>query len=106
MKILKNKNVIITILMIVAFCLILMGITGCSNNDKCNEGTITGKMYKKAHTTFRRTGKITIPIRHPERYLIELNQNCTFEVDKETFDKLEVGDEIKNETGGCLNETN
>ena len=38
MKNLKNKNVIITILMIVAFCLILMGITGCEVIDEQPKG--------------------------------------------------------------------
>lgn len=34
MKTLKNKNTVITILMFIAFCLVLMGITGCEVIDE------------------------------------------------------------------------
>lgn len=67
--------------------MILILLCGCENKE-CNEGKITGKLYKKPYTSYVISGKVIVPIKHKEKYLIELNQDCTFEVDEETFNSL------------------
>ncbi len=62
-------------------------VTGCSNID-CSSGKVTGKYYRKAYTSYTHTGKVMIPHHHSEKWQIELNQSCTFNVTKEEFKKI------------------
>lgn len=86
----KNKNIIFFLLIIP----ILLCITGCSKND-CSNGKITGKYYRKPYTTYVKSGKVFVPIHHSEKWQIELNESCTFEVRKEEFKKYEIGQKIE-----------
>lgn len=71
MKNLKNKNVIITILMIVAFCLILMGITGCSSAE-----TVSYNLSREADE-FKVKRRITFINLRTDSFLFQVTGNCS-----------------------------
>ena len=82
MKNLKNKNVIITILMIIALCLILMGMTGCSSAE-----TVSHNLSREADE-FKVKRRITFINLRTDSFLFQVTGNCS--VQDNSSSELEI----------------
>lgn len=89
----------IAIAMLIAVGLIILAIVFSIKNEmnRIDEGTIIDKRYSGPYITYTQSGKVQIPIHHPESFHITITDGVKkyyTEVPEFVYKEYKVGDEI------------
>lgn len=91
-----EKCIAWVLLGMVVVCVIGGGMAAYSalHPDPPERGYISEKQHYKAYNSYVMTGKIMVPIHHPERWVIVVNNKRACEVAESDWDALQLGQEF------------
>lgn len=92
--------IVVMVVAFLIFAFVQMGISMKNNIEYGEkEGVVIDKKYTSAYTTMVMSGKVMVPIHHPERYSIKIqkevegkNKSIWIDVDQITYKNIETGE--------------
>lgn len=85
---------VILVLIVVVIVGAGLALYSYTHPDPPERGYISEKQHHEAYNSYVLTGKIMVPVHHPERWVIVVNNKRACEVSESDWDALQLGQEF------------